>query len=38
MPGQKVEQDTPDRWWERMKVIVTLLDAVARIAEPFLRR
>jgi hypothetical protein len=38
MPDQKAEQDTPDRWWERMKVIVTLLDAVARIAEPFLRR
>ncbi len=38
MPDQKPEQDDPDRTWQRAKVIATLADAVARIAELVLRR
>jgi len=38
MPDQRNEQEDPDRRLQRWKVIATFADAVARIAELFLRR
>jgi hypothetical protein len=38
MPDQKSEQDDSDRRWQRAKVIATFADALARLAELFLRK
>lgn len=38
MADQKPEQNDSDQRWQRARVIATFADAVARIAELFLRR